>query len=476
MIRLTKYNEVYLHIDAPRGVLQEMWEDFSFYVPGAHFTPKFKSRMWDGRIRLLNLRTQLIYFGLLSKVQAWLDERSYEDEYHYELRGINRISGHNPDMSLYMDSMTPRDFQIEALENCISQERSLVVSPTGSGKSYIIYGLANFFKEQKILIIVPTISLVSQMTKDFIEYGFDDTQIHNISSGKDKQTDKRVVISTWQSLHRLKKEYFDQYDVVIGDECHLFKAKSLCSIMEKLDGCRYRFGFTGTLDGTITHEWVLTGLFGEVFQSVKTAELIEKKILSDFSIKCIVLDYNDDEKKHASKLLYKDEVEYLCAHERRNKFICNLAINLEGNTLLLFQRVEKHGKILYNMIKDKTNEEVHFIHGGVKGEERERIRELVDISDRSIIVASYGTFSTGINIRNLHNVLFASPSKSRIRNLQSIGRGLRRGDAKSRATLYDVADNLQWKKKVNHTLNHYAERIKLYNQEKFEYKLFKVKI
>jgi superfamily II DNA or RNA helicase len=324
---------------------------------------------------------------------------------------------------------------------------------------------------------VPTTSLVSQLASDFADYGFEsDRYVHRIFSGQDKQTDKPIVISTWQSIYKLDKKYFEQFDVVIGDEAHLFKANSLSSIMSKLHNCRFRFGFTGTLDGTQTHRLVLEGLFGVVKKVTTTAELIEQKHLAEFSIKAIVLKYPDDTKKLLKDATYQDEIDFIVRNESRNKFIKNLALSLDnGNTLLLFQYVEKHGKVLYNMIKnDAGDRKVFFVSGEVEGEEREQIRKIVETEQDAIIVASYGTFSTGVNIRNLHNIIFSSPSKSRIRNLQSIGRGLRKSDTKTSSTLYDIADDLSWKSKKNHTLLHFIERINIYNEEKFVYKIYTV--
>jgi superfamily II DNA or RNA helicase len=324
---------------------------------------------------------------------------------------------------------------------------------------------------------VPTTSLVSQLASDFADYGFvSDRFVHRIFAGQDKQTDKPITISTWQSIYKLPKEYFQQFDLVIGDEAHLFKAKSLTSIMSKLDSCRYRFGFTGTLDGAQTNKLVLEGLFGPVRKVTTTAELIEQKHLSDFKIKAIVLSYPDELRKMIARMDYQQEIDYIVSLSPRNRFITNLALSLEGNTLLLFQFVDKHGKILYNMIKNETDKPVFFVHGGVDGEEREQIRSIVEKEKSSIIVASYGTFSTGVNIRNLHNVIFASPSKSRIRNLQSIGRGLRKSETKTESVLYDIADDLTWKSNKNFTILHFMERIKIYNEEKFEYKLYNVNL
>jgi type I site-specific restriction endonuclease len=161
----------------------------------------------------------------------------------------------------------------------------------------------------------------------------------------------------------------------------------------------------------------------------------------------------------------------------RNKFITNLTLSLKGNTLLLYTFVEKHGKILYDMIKEKTkNDNVHFVSGDVDGDIRENIRSFVEKTNDSIIVASFGTFAQGINIRNLHNIIFASPTKSRIRTLQSIGRGLRVSDTKFSCKLFDIADDISVKNKKNFTLNHLIERVRMYNEESFPYQLYTVKL
>jgi superfamily II DNA or RNA helicase len=276
----------------------------------------------------------------------------------------------------------------------------------------------------------------------------------------------------------MPKKWFDQYNVVVGDEAHQFKAKSLTSIMTKLSNCKYRFGFTGTLDGTETHKLVLEGLFGQVQNFVKTKELMDDDHLADLKIKILVLKYSEETKKAVKDYKYQDEIDFIVRNTKRNKFIANLALSLEGNSLILFNFVDKHGKELYSLVNDKINKDrkLFFVFGGTDGETRESVRSITEKENNAIIIASYGTFSTGINIRNLHNIVFASPSKSRVRTLQSIGRGLRKSDSKMGATLYDIADDLQHKKRVNYTLHHLYERVKIYNEEQFDYKLYKIKL
>jgi len=233
--------------------------------------------------------------------------------------------------------------------------------------------------------------------------------------------------------------------------------------------------FANNLSAHNCHKLVLEGLFGAVNKVITTKDLMDQKHIADFKIKCLLLKHSDIACKAATKYTYQQEIEYLVLNEARNKFISNLAISLESNTLVLYQYVEKHGTILHSMINSKVKDrKVFFIHGSVNVDVREEIRKIVETETNAIIVASYGTTSTGINIRNLHNVIFASPSKSRIRNLQSIGRSLRKSETKTNATLYDIADDLRHKKKENYTLNHFTSRIQIYSEEKFTFKIYKI--
>ena len=476
---IAKVNEVYNKVKTDdRGIAEELSAYFTFKVPGYQFMPAYRNKFWDGQIRLYNTSTQMLYSGLNNYVVMFAKERGYEVEFEYDNSADNySVAEAKKFIEEEKFTMTPRDYQLEAYVDAIRYKRGLFISPTASGKSFIIYMVMRKLLRQT-LIIVPTTTLVHQMYSDFEEYGFNSEKYcHKIFSGKDKNTDKPVVITTWQSIYKQRKDWFKKFDVVIGDEAHLFKAKSLTSILEKMEDTEYRFGFTGTLDGTQTHKLVLEGLFGPAQKVISTKELMDSGTLADFKIKILALKYHDEIRKIVSKMDYQAEMDFLVSHEGRNKFIKNLALSLEGNTLLLFQYVEKHGKILEEMIREEAGDrKVFFIHGGVKGEERDDIRGIVEKENSAIIVASYGTFSTGVNIKNLHSIIFASPSKSKIRNLQSIGRGLRKSDTKDSAMLYDIADDLSWKSTSNFTLKHLMERVKIYDEEKFDYKLYSIGI
>ena len=479
---ISKKNEVFLQVQAEPHVYYELADQFTFDVPGAKFSPAYKKKFWDGKIRLFSTQTGQIYVGLLDRVVQFCKDHGYSYEFtnnkHYGTpfevnEGISKEG-----VKDYMDAICkhkPRDYQIDGVYDALRHNRKLLISPTASGKSLMIYSIVRYYVERKqnTLIVVPTTSLVEQMYKDFADYGWDvGSFCHKIYAGRERETDSQVIITTWQSIYKLPRKYFERFSVVVGDEAHQFKSKSLISIMTKLADAKYRFGFTGTLDGSQTHKWVLEGLFGPSYKIIKTNELMKKGHVATLDINVLLLKHPPNKFEN-----FEEEVQYIIGHNRRNNFIKNLALDLKGNTLILYARVEGHGEPLYNLINNSNiieSRQVFFVHGGVDTESREQVREITERENNAIIIASYGTFSTGINIKNLHNVIFASPSKSRIRNLQSIGRVLRKGENKTKATLYDIADDISYKSKKNYTLNHLIERIKVYNEENFNYDIVTV--
>ena len=480
IIEIQTFDQTYNKIICDPGIGYELNEYFTFEVPGAKFMPAVRNKVWDGKIRLYNVMSCLLYAGLNKYVEEFAKSRNYLITYKSDFSADEFSLKEANDFIETLNipaKFERRDYQIDAFIYAARHRRALMLSPTASGKSFIIYLLTRYYNA-RTLIIVPTTSLVSQLASDFADYGFQsDRFVHRIYSGQDKQTDKQISISTWQSIYKLPKSYFEQFDVVIGDEAHLFKAKSLTSIMEKMIDCKYRFGFTGTLDGTQTNKMVLEGLFGPVKQVTTTSELMNHGHVANLKIKAIILSYTPDERKLAKNYSYQDEIDFLVRNNKRNMFLKKLAISLEGNSLILFQYVDKHGKLLYDMIRNSCdNRKIFFVHGGVDGDDREEIRKIVEKENDAIIVASYGTFSTGINIRNLHNVVFSSPTKSRIRTLQSIGRGLRISNDKSSVIVYDIADDLKHKNHINFTLTHFMERLNIYNSESFDYRIYNMDI
>ena len=316
-------DDVFLNVECDDSISHELSDFFTFEVPGHKFMPAFRSRAWDGKIRLFNVFGGEVYVGLLNYIIEFANRRNLTIEYpeKHNIETVKRteafINGLKPCAN--GKPILPYDYQIKAVNHAINEDRALLISPTSSGKSFMIYSLIQYYRkkiEDKILIIVPTTSLVEQLYKDFKDYSseidesFSEDNVHRIYSGKEKVTDKQIIITTWQSIYKLKKEFFSQFGCVIGDEAHNFKAKSLTSILTKTTDCKYKFGFTGTLDGTTTHKLVLEGLFGAVKKVTTTKELMDNDTISKLHIEAITLKYKDEERKFLKDFTYQEEIDY----------------------------------------------------------------------------------------------------------------------------------------------------------------------
>ena len=461
-VRVSKIDEVFLKVECPDdGLAKDLFDFFSFTVPNAKFMPSYRNKWWDGKVRLFSIKTRKIYIGLLPYIDEFCKERGYDFEGIEDVIGVKQREKCSESWLADLDlPFPPRDYQLDAFNTAVQYGRQLLLSPTASGKSLIIYLLARYY-DVKTVIIVPTTSLVEQMTKDFEEYGYKE-KVCKIYHGQEV-FDAPITITTWQSFAKAPKEVLSSFDMVVGDEAHLFKADVLKGILEKMKKTAIRFGTTGTLDGSEVHRLQLEGLFGPVKKVISTKDLMEDGTIANLSIDCIILRHTKQKKGN-----YQEEMDYLVSNDSRNEFICNLVYSLKGNTLVLFQYVEKHGAVLHGKMFKRLDDKLHYVYGGTDVTDREEVRTIVEKAEDNVILASYGTFSTGVNIKKIDNVVFASPSKSRIRNLQSIGRGLRKTEGKTEMRLFDIADDLQCN---NYTLNHLKERINIYNEEGFKYEI-----
>jgi superfamily II DNA or RNA helicase len=322
------------------------------------------------------------------------------------------------------------------------------------------------------------------MYGDFKDYSsvdptFDvEAMVQQIHGGQTKEVSKPIVISTWQSIYKMPPEYFANFEVVIADEAHEDKSEKLRQLIEKCKNSKYRYGFTGTLDGTLTNEMILRGLFGDVHQVSRTSDLIDKGVLADLRLKQVILQYPERVRRENARKVYQEEVEYLLSSEARMNFLTKLSLKCPGNSLILFQRVEGHGKKIYEQLKLENeslglNRKIFLVHGGISKDKRLEIVNVAEQGDGVIIVASLGTFARGINIRNLENLIFAFGLKAKITTLQGIGRGLRIGRS-NKVTVFDICDDLSWKTWQNYSLRHAIERMKIYQEERFNYSIVKV--
>lgn len=492
MVHIKKVSETTIRIETDdRGILYEISEHFTFFVPGYRFMPAYRNKIWDGKIRLLNLRDSTLPFGLCIRLCDFLNRRGYS--FTVDSNILPTDKGINVDEFISQLALTdvkgqrliPRDYQISAVKHLWNEEKSLCISPTASGKSLIIYLAIRLFlaknPQGKICIVVPTTQLTEQMVGDFDDYSQNDPSFnakemcHAIYSGREKNTNHQVIITTWQSAINFRKDWFKDFEMIIGDEAHLHKAKSLVEIMSRFVNARFRIGTTGTLDGALCHEWQLEGIFGPIFKVTTTKELIDSNTLAPLQIHMHVLSYSDQRKKEfGTKRSYTDEIDFIVSDPARMRYLIDLSTVLEGNTLILFNLIEKHGSVIHEAIKNKVSDlrKVFYIHGGVATAERNVIREIVEREKNAIICASLGVFSTGVNIRNLHNIVFASPTKSQIRVLQSIGRGLRRSDNNATTNVHDLVDDIRYRKSINYTFKHGQSRHQIYIREQFPVKLY----
>lgn len=474
-IFIEKVDEVHMRLHCDEGIAYELNDYFSFFAKNYKFMPKYKSGIWDGKIRLFNTRNNKLYVGLFEKLIYFCESREYT--FSIDEKFKETVEKVDFDVKSYNPPFKPFDYQEKAIDIILNKKRRLILSPTSSGKSFIIYGAIRWLVEnnKKVLLIVPTTSLVEQMVKDFKYYGWNaDDFCHKIYSGKEKHNEKDVTVTTWQSVFKEPKNWFKDFDAVFVDEAHLAQADSIKGIMEKASNSTWRIGLTGTIEDTQTHKLVLQGLFGKIFNTIKTSELMDRGSVAELKIYPIVLKHTKDDCKIVSKLKYQGEIDTLINNSKRNSFICKLAMSREGNTLILYNYVSKHGAVLFKLLNDlnkENNKKIFFVHGDTSAQTREDIREYSEKYDNVIIVASYGTFSTGISIKNLDNAIFGHPFKGKIRNLQSIGRILRKANENSKASLYDIVDDYRHGSKENTTYKHFKDRLEIYEKENFKYKI-----
>ena len=486
-IDVESLDEVRYYIKTDKAIKQELRDYFSFMVPGAQYMPMFKKRLWDGKIRLYDILSSTLPRGLKIYLEKFCKDRVYT---------LNIKESKNPlcltedkllqfyeslKVSVKKQSVKMHQHQLQAILHAVNNHRCVLISPTGSGKSLIIYVLVRFLQsvlkpDRRILILVPTVGLVNQMESDFFDYSKNDKlwscskYIQKIMAGAEKDITKQIVVSTWQSIYKLPKQWFDQFDAVFFDECHQAKAESINFIGQKLANAWFRIGTTGTLDQAQAHRLSIEGILGPAIQFIQTKGLMNKGLLAKLGIDCILLKYTEEEKQFLKKYRYADEIKWIVTNDKRNEFIKELALRTKGNTLILFNYVETHGKPLAALLEAAgTNRKIYLIHGKTDADAREYIRRIIDTEKDAILVASFGTTSAGINIVNLDNIIFASPTKSVIRLLQSIGRGLRVSEKKKTLKVYDIVDDLCWKSHKNHVYRHFEERIKIYKKEKFDY-------
>lgn len=472
MINIHMKNHVWGWLSGDSAEILTLADELSFEIEGAKFHPLVRSHQWDGIIRCINRATGEFMLGLVPRILT-LAKR-----YGIEIGSIDPRILPSPvdedEIDQFIEDLNlpfiPYDFQSEAIKRLEEVRRLLVVSPTSSGKSLIIYMAA--MRRKKTLIICPTKILVKQMGEDIVSYG--GQAPHKIQAGSDKNTDNPITVSTWQSIYKQPAKWFEQFDIVIGDEVHLFTAKSLQQLMNKTTTVEFRVGLSGSLQESKTHLFTLMGMFGPVVETITLSEMIEREISSDIDIRVIILEHQNVDLP--ANHTYPEEQNWLTTNERRNRFLAAMCDELDGNSLMIFRKIEKHGDLLHDIFQKYVKGNVYYIHGKRKIDD---IRSIMETTDDNTLLAGEKIFSTGVSINNIQNVLLANAIKSGITNLQIIGRGLRK-DGKANLLVYvDIADEVPIKgggRTECYSMRHLKKRLEIYNSKGLKYKITRIKI
>lgn len=495
-------DHVYMRIDGPPDILMELSEHFAFMSKAAPFHPAYKKfvngkRLWDGKIRLFKLTDRLLYVGLLPRLISYCEKNQYDLEilnYRHDTVTEEIVDQFIQELNL-PSHITPHDYQIMALKKAILWGRRLILSPTSSGKSLIMYMLSQYYREYRGLLIVPFNILRGQLPVEFEQYGGNPDDIHIVKNG-DFETNKPLTVANWQSIVDLPQEWFDQFGYVMGDEAHRFSADSLVKIMGRTVNARYKFGFTGTLEEAKADRMVLEGLFGGVSNMTTTKKLMDRGIVASGQIEFVILKHPphviEELKAHMKKAVdaakeknknkknntfgavrYAAEIDFLTNLEYRNRFIVKIANKVDGNVIIFFHRRE-HGKALLDQIVQITDRKVHMINGSTDDDVREEIRNIVDKSDNDILLGSSGTSATGMSVKRLHAGIMAHGWKAKVVNLQTIGRVLRLGEGKETFTMFDIVDDFSCEGFTNYGLKHAGVRYNTYLKEHFNVNITKI--
>ena len=481
-ITIQKQNNSYVQLHCNEELNHKIYCLFSAFQPGYKFSPRFKHKIWDGKIHCYSPITQLLPIGLVDNLLNWCKKNNYT----YRLFGLDDFKDtvDYGDMKEYVNSQITkfdaRDYQLDAIYKALTNKRGVLLSCTGSGKSLMIYGILKYLIAKKnkrhLLLIVPNVSLVEQMYTDFIDYGWENIEndVEKLYSGMDPTFRTPVLISTWQSLENQDKGFFAEYQGVIVDECHGTKANVVSRILKQCIGADYKIGTTGTLPTEMADQLMINGVLGNVVYELKSKKLIDLGFLTKIVVASIFVRYPEEFIRTNKDRTYQEEVKVVEEKPERNRTL-NFVIDHSkptDNILILVNHKDhlKSVKEYLNLVYPERK--VSIMMGEVKAKERESIRTSINTEDGTLILGTFAVCSTGINIPKLHSIIMFSNSKSRIKVLQSIGRGLRKHVSKNKVIIYDIIDDLRYKTRTgkvheNYCIQHYNERLIYYKEQEF---------
>lgn len=503
-IKLNFKNNSFGTYVADISVENELYEEFSFFVPGYRFMPKYKCGVWDGKIHLIDVQEKKFPVGLLPKIVEWGKENNVHVSYDGRLRTIFEEKD-DAGMDAFFSELRfysrkkrifPRDDQLYAVKRALKKRRCINICPTSFGKSLSIFMqvLWHIHYQRRCIIVVPTTDLVLQFENDIKDYCTNEEgvleewfpKIQRIFSGhtKDISEETQLVITTWQSIYKLENWWINQFDCIILDEAHKGSATCIKKVFDTAESVVYRSGWTGSLDKDTINALQAEALIGEIEVITDTRTLMDKGVVANLNVVFTRLNYPEAVRKGFRGIEYTKEISLLENLPRRNRRIVQIANRMGTTGLILFNHI-KHGEALYALYRELFPERnVYMVHGGkvlfndVKHETYEELKEQIENEKDAVLICSYGKFSTGVSIKNLHWLIFAIPTKSFVRVVQSIGRALRVSETKKKATIIDLVDDLtirEGKRKtslrLNHAFRHFKERFSIISKQKLEYQM-----
>lgn len=439
----------------------------TLYAKNYKFMPKFKTGLWDGKIRFVD-KAGIFKIGLLSRVYNFIknyenldidiDDELVSNETDFE-DSFNEATS-----SFLVDHITPRDYQLEGALKAIKFKRGILEHATSAGKSLIIALVSMYLllnkKCKKVMVLVPSTGLVEQMFNDFISYGINESYLGKFYE-KEKNIDRQIVISTWQSMHPHKDLILD-FDCIFFDEAHMQKANVVRTVGENASNATYRIGLTGTIDLYKADRYLIESVIGPVIHTVTPQHLITNNYASDVFVKIFFINHLEKNIDHLEGLPFQDEKEWIENYLPRNKIIKTIVQKhheKDQNILILFDHLE-HGELIKQELEslEKTGSKIFLVTGSTPAKEREKIRKFANENKKVVIIGTYGVFSTGVSINRLHGVIFAIAGKSLVRVMQSVGRGMRLHDEKNGVRVYDICDSFKYSE------DHLKERLNIYDK------------
>lgn len=508
MITIDKIDNTFLQINCSDELAFEIRDVFSCYSKNYKYHPKFKARIWNGKVSFFDVYTRTLPIGLLEDLINYFVENNYTYKFNFDVSELFDESFTNEILDEFIKSInipedkTPRYYQIDAIQQSLYRKRGVLELGTGGGKSALIYIIIRYLLEKynfKCLLVVPSIALVNQMYSDFVEYGWKNSEefVDKLYSGQ-KLSNKPILISTWQSLMNKGRDFLGEFDAVLIDECHSLSDDSMKinnktkeraitvvkNILIKCEKSSYKFGFTGTVPDEECDYLTLFGYIGPKIFEKKTKELMDENFLSQISIANLIFKYPEKYAKEYKDKSFQEEEKFVETYQPRMKlfnFILN-SYETPQNTLILCRHID-HLKAIEKYLCDNLDDKfkVSLIYGEVKPEQREYLRKLMNQEDNMILLATYGTMRQGVNIPKIHNVIFASSYKAKITVIQSIGRGVRKCEEKDKLILWDLVDDLKYTTKFgnvknNYIYEHWLMRLKYYKEQGFEYNNLKLSL